>query len=118
MLEKRDKRAEQHYVAGVFLDSSLVAIPPKPETPMPDHLEAPQTHRIRMQNILAWIRTAKENLPAISRGAVSTDRVVAMSALLDRLHVEAVRRQRAMDPGAANPGSSTAGEKDPRRRAA
>jgi hypothetical protein len=85
---------------------------------MPDHLEAPQTHRIRMQNILAWIRTAKENLPAISRGTVSTDRVVAMSALLDRLHVEAVRRQRAMDPGAANPGSSTAGEKDPRRRAA
>ncbi len=85
---------------------------------MPDHLEAPLTHRIRMQNILAWIRTAKENLPAISRGAVSTDRVVAMSALLDRLHVEAVRRQRAMESDAANASSTGAGKQDPRRRAA
>lgn len=76
-----------------------------------------------MQNILAWIRTAKENLPAISRGSVSTDRVVAMSALLDRLHVEAVRRQQSMqatpggDVGSSTEGTGT-GKQDPRRRAA
>lgn len=77
----------------------------------------PLRHRMRMQNILAWIRTAKENLPAISRGTVSTDRVVAMSALLDRLHVEAMRRQQALDP-TATAAAVGVGQPDPRRRAA
>jgi hypothetical protein len=74
-------------------------------------------HRMRMQNILAWIRTAKENLPAISQGAVSTDRVVSMSALLDRLHVEAMRRKATIDRPMDLP-DITPDPRDQRRKAA
>ena len=46
----------------------------------------------RLENILAWIRTAKENLPAINNGLVSTARITEMSALLDRLHLAAANQ--------------------------
>lgn len=69
-------------------------------TPMPHELDtSPAQHRPegqleeRLENILSWIRTAKENLPAINNGLVSTDRITEMSALIDRLHCEADRRR-------------------------
>ena len=46
----------------------------------------------RLENVMAWIRTAKENLPAINNGLVSTDRIAEMSALLDRLHLAAATK--------------------------
>jgi hypothetical protein len=54
-------------------------------TPMSQEI-TPSRVQARLHNILAWIRTAKENLPAINNGLVSTDRIAEMSALLDRLH--------------------------------
>ena len=46
----------------------------------------------RLTNVMAWIRTAKENLPAINNALVSPDRIAEMSALLDRLHLAAARQ--------------------------
>jgi hypothetical protein len=73
-------------------------------TPM-SYEPAQSRAQARLENILAWIRTAKENLPAINNGLVSTDRIAEMSALVDRLHHAAASR------------SSGAGEAQ-RRRAA
>ena len=44
----------------------------------------------RLENILGWVRTAKETLPSINDGQVTSDRISAMSALLDRLYQSAV----------------------------
>jgi len=49
----------------------------------------------RLRNIMAWIRTAKESLPAMNNGRVSAARIAAMSTLLDRLHHVAERLQPA-----------------------
>ncbi|MEO8214489.1 MAG: hypothetical protein ABI560_14910, partial [Myxococcales bacterium] len=43
----------------------------------------------RLDNIIGWLQTAKETLPAIHDGGVSADRVAHMSALLDRLYTGA-----------------------------
>lgn len=55
---------------------------------------------IRLTNIISWIRTAKECLPAINEGQshletagphqLGADRVAEMSALIDRLHRRAM----------------------------
>jgi hypothetical protein len=45
--------------------------------------------RRRLDNIIGWLQTAKETLPAIHDGVVSPDRVAHMSALLDRLYTGA-----------------------------
>jgi len=42
--------------------------------------------RDRLQNVLLWLRTAKENLPDLNNGQVPADRVAAASGLVDRLH--------------------------------
>jgi hypothetical protein len=47
----------------------------------------------RLEEVLAWLGTAKENLPAINDGAVSADRILAASELIDRLH----RRARTLE---------------------
>jgi hypothetical protein len=44
----------------------------------------------RLHNIIGWVRTAKETLPAISEGVIEADRVAEMSALLDRMHGSAL----------------------------
>jgi hypothetical protein len=44
----------------------------------------------RLVNVIGWLRTAKEILPSINDGQVTSDRVSALSALLDRLHQSAV----------------------------
>jgi hypothetical protein len=44
----------------------------------------------RLVNVIGWLRTAKEILPSINDGQVTSDRVSALSALLDRLHQNAV----------------------------
>lgn len=44
----------------------------------------------RLENIIGWVRTAKENLPSINDGQVTSDRISAVSALLDRLHQNAL----------------------------
>ena len=44
----------------------------------------------RLENIMGWVRTAKETLPSINDGQVTPDRICAMSALLDRLYQRAV----------------------------
>ncbi len=44
----------------------------------------------RLENIIGWVRTAKETLPSINDGQVTSDRISAMSALLDRLYQRAV----------------------------
>jgi hypothetical protein len=36
--------------------------------------------------MMGWIRTAKENLPAINDCQVASDRILEVSALIDRLH--------------------------------
>lgn len=54
--------------------------------PQPMVTAMPNEARRRLQEILGWLRTAKENLPAINDGAVSADRIVAASELIDRLH--------------------------------
>jgi len=42
--------------------------------------------RERLQNVLLWLRTAKENLPDLNNGQVPADRVASASGLVDRLH--------------------------------
>jgi hypothetical protein len=44
----------------------------------------------QLTNILGWICTAKDNLPALNDGAVDADRMAALSGLLDRMHRLAV----------------------------
>jgi hypothetical protein len=44
----------------------------------------------RLNTIIGWVRTAKENLPAVNDGAVSSDRINEASALLDRMFRVAV----------------------------
>jgi hypothetical protein len=48
----------------------------------------------RIAHVMGWIRTAKENLPAINHGrhAVAPEQIARLSALLDRMH----RRARAL----------------------
>jgi len=43
-----------------------------------------------LRNILGWVRTAKENLPAINDGRVAADRIALLSGLLDRMHRAAI----------------------------
>jgi hypothetical protein len=42
--------------------------------------------RDRLQNVLLWLRTAKENLPDLNNSQISADRIAAASGLVDRLH--------------------------------
>ena len=42
--------------------------------------------RGRLQNVLLWLQTAKENLPDLNNGQIPADRVAAASGLVDRLH--------------------------------
>ena len=42
--------------------------------------------RDRLQNVLLWLRTAKENLPDLNNGQIPADRVASASGLIDRLH--------------------------------
>jgi hypothetical protein len=46
----------------------------------------------RMAHVMGWIRTAKENLPAINHGpnAVTAEQIARLSALLDRMHRRAL----------------------------
>ncbi|HEY4187382.1 MAG TPA: hypothetical protein VGP07_20065 [Polyangia bacterium] len=39
----------------------------------------------RLENVLGWLQTAKENFPAINNNAVPSDRIAALSELLDRM---------------------------------
>jgi hypothetical protein len=48
-----------------------------------------EDQRRRLDNVIGWLQTAKETLPAIHDGVVSPDRVAHMSALLDRLYTGA-----------------------------
>jgi hypothetical protein len=50
----------------------------------------------RFENIIGWLRIAKQNLPSINDGQVTPDRVGRMSALLDRLHESALRLRARM----------------------
>jgi len=43
--------------------------------------------RQRLENVLLWLRTAKETLPALNNAAVTADRLAVASALIDRMHV-------------------------------
>ncbi len=43
------------------------------------------SRRQRLDNVLGWLQTAKENLPAINNNAVSSDQIASMSALVDRM---------------------------------
>jgi hypothetical protein len=40
----------------------------------------------RLENVLRWLQTAKENLPDLNNGVVAADRISAASALIDRMH--------------------------------
>jgi hypothetical protein len=53
-----------------------------------------EAHKIRLANIIGWVQTAKEILPALNEGSVTADRIAQMSALLDRMHRIAVALQR------------------------
>jgi hypothetical protein len=63
------------------------------------------SRRQRLENVLGWLQTAKENLPAINNNAVSSDQIASMSALVDRMQ----RVARALQ---------TASRSQPERRAA
>jgi hypothetical protein len=56
------------------------------------HLHASPSTQSRLENVRIWIRTAKQNIPALNNGAVTTDHVAEMSALLDRMHGAVNRR--------------------------
>ena len=60
-----------------------------------------EAQKARLSNIIGWVQTAKENLPAINDGVVSTDRIAQASALLDRMYELAVvlQAQEAAEPG-------------------
>jgi hypothetical protein len=45
----------------------------------------------RLGQIQDWLRTAKENLPAINDALVPSDRIIEASQLIDRLHRAAAR---------------------------
>ena len=62
---------------------------------------SPASYQTRLVNILRWLRTAKENLPAISDGRVSSDQVARASGLIDRIHAEAMRLAEREFPGDA-----------------
>lgn len=40
----------------------------------------------RLENVLGWVRLAKENLPAVNNGTVAGDQIAELSGLLDRMH--------------------------------
>ena len=53
----------------------------------------------RLANIIGWLGTAKENLPAINAdisnvGTVNPDHILEVSRLLDRMHHVAVSLER------------------------
>jgi hypothetical protein len=39
----------------------------------------------RLENVLGWLQTAKENFPAINNNTVPADRIASISGLLDRM---------------------------------
>jgi hypothetical protein len=45
-----------------------------------------EDQKTRLANVIGWVRTAKENLPAINDGTVRSDRIAEMSQQLDRMH--------------------------------
>jgi hypothetical protein len=55
-----------------------------------------EEQRIRLANVIGWVETAKENLPAINDGCVTAGRIAEASALLDRMHRVAVALQSQM----------------------
>jgi len=40
---------------------------------------------LRLDDVFAWLRTAKENLPAINDALVASDQIAEASRLLDRM---------------------------------
>jgi hypothetical protein len=57
-----------------------------------------EQQRARLANIIGWVETAKETLPAINDGAVASDRIAAVSELLDRMHRIAVALEKQAVP--------------------
>lgn len=41
--------------------------------------------RKKLENVLGWLETAKQNLPAINNNAVPSDQIASMSDLVDRM---------------------------------
>jgi hypothetical protein len=61
-------------------------------TTMPnDAQDAEHAEHQRLHHVLGWLRTAKENLPAINDGLVPNDQIVEASRMIDRLHRAADR---------------------------
>jgi hypothetical protein len=56
---------------------------PYPKETMPMIKQPPR--EARMDNVLAWLETAKEVFPAINNNAVPADRVASISELVDRM---------------------------------
>jgi hypothetical protein len=44
----------------------------------------------RLENVLRWLQTAKQNLPDLNNGAVTADRIASASALVDRMQRAAI----------------------------
>jgi hypothetical protein len=67
----------------------------------------------RLENVLGWVRTAKENLPAINNGVVTADRIARLSGLLDRMHrlASAISAQGERTHGERTHGEQTHGER-------
>ena len=69
----------------------------------------------RMAHVMGWIRTAKENLPAINHGsnAVAPEQIARLSALLDRMQRRALVLA-SQPPATASDGTPAAsGETEP-----
>lgn len=60
--------------------------------------EPTQAQEIRLANVIGWVQTAKEALPAINDGTVASDRIATVSELLDRMHRIAVSLQKRAVP--------------------
>jgi hypothetical protein len=54
--------------------------------------------KARLANVIGWVQSAKENLPAINDGTVASDRIAAVSELLDRMHRIAVALEKQAAP--------------------
>lgn len=69
----------------------------KVDSPADAEVRQPLDPKTRLGNVMNWLATAKQNLPAVSDGTLGAHRVAEASALVDRMHKVARALERRME---------------------
>lgn len=83
----------RHQTAHMHTQSNVAKV----DSPADAEVRQPLDPKTRLANVMNWLATAKQNLPAVSDGTLGAHRVAEASALVDRMHKVARALQRRME---------------------